>query len=148
MGVADRPARDAVRVRKSSDVSADSLTSLTLLTVEILAYCVRRHKLLKRPSKLDGRGECVPGRGRQSSSTLLEHHENSDYRQKRAGRDRAIALLPVPWRRGFNRAHGMRPLSEQSIRDVVRRVKPAVIINAGAYTAVDQAENERSLCFH
>ena len=37
--------------------------------------------------------------------------------------------------------------SEQSIRDLVRRVKPAVIINAGAYTAVDQAEKERALCF-
>ena len=37
--------------------------------------------------------------------------------------------------------------SEQSVRDVVGRVKPAVIINAGAYTAVDQAENERALCF-
>jgi dTDP-4-dehydrorhamnose reductase len=37
--------------------------------------------------------------------------------------------------------------SEQSIRDVVGRVKPAVIINAGAYTAVDQAEKERALCF-
>ena len=37
--------------------------------------------------------------------------------------------------------------SEQSIRDTVRQVKPAVIINAGAYTAVDQAEKERDLCF-
>ena len=33
--------------------------------------------------------------------------------------------------------------SEQSIRDPVERVKPTVIINAGAYTAVDQAEKER-----
>lgn len=37
--------------------------------------------------------------------------------------------------------------SEQSIRDLVRRVKPTVIINPGAYTAVDQAEQERELCF-
>jgi dTDP-4-dehydrorhamnose reductase len=37
--------------------------------------------------------------------------------------------------------------SEQSIRDLVRRVEPAVIINAGAYTAVDQAEVERDLCY-
>ncbi len=37
--------------------------------------------------------------------------------------------------------------SEQSIRDTVRQVKPAVIINAGAYTAVDQAEKDRDLCF-
>lgn len=37
--------------------------------------------------------------------------------------------------------------NEQSIRDTVGRVKPTVIINAGAYTAVDQAEKERDLCF-
>ncbi len=37
--------------------------------------------------------------------------------------------------------------SEQSIRDAVQRVKPAVIMNAGAYTAVDQAEKEPGLCF-
>jgi dTDP-4-dehydrorhamnose reductase len=37
--------------------------------------------------------------------------------------------------------------SEQSIRDLVRQVKPAVIVNAAAYTAVDQAERERGLCF-
>ena len=30
---------------------------------------------------------------------------------------------------------------------LVRRVKPQVIVNAGAYTAVDQAETERELCF-
>ena len=37
--------------------------------------------------------------------------------------------------------------NEQSIRDTVDRVKPTVIINAGAYTAVDQAEKEPGLCF-
>ena len=37
--------------------------------------------------------------------------------------------------------------SERSIRDLVRRVEPTVIVNAGAYTAVDQAEAERELCF-
>jgi dTDP-4-dehydrorhamnose reductase len=37
--------------------------------------------------------------------------------------------------------------SERSIRDFVRRVEPAVIVNAGAYTAVDQAEVERDLCY-
>jgi dTDP-4-dehydrorhamnose reductase len=36
---------------------------------------------------------------------------------------------------------------ELSIRDLVGRVKPAVIINAAAYTAVDQAEKERAICF-
>jgi dTDP-4-dehydrorhamnose reductase len=37
--------------------------------------------------------------------------------------------------------------SEQAIRDTVGRVKPTIIINAGAYTAVDQAEKEPVLCF-
>src|SRR5271155_3824940 len=37
--------------------------------------------------------------------------------------------------------------SEPSIRDLVRRVKPNVIINPAAYTAVDQAEREPDLCF-
>jgi dTDP-4-dehydrorhamnose reductase len=37
--------------------------------------------------------------------------------------------------------------SQQSIRDLVRQVKPGVIVNAAAYTAVDQAEKERDLCF-
>lgn len=36
---------------------------------------------------------------------------------------------------------------EQSIRDVVRRAEPTVIVNAAAYTAVDQAEKDRDLCF-
>ena len=34
-----------------------------------------------------------------------------------------------------------------AIRDLVRRVKPAVIVNAAAYTAVDRAETERDLCY-
>jgi dTDP-4-dehydrorhamnose reductase len=37
--------------------------------------------------------------------------------------------------------------NEHSVRDLVRRIEPAVIINAGAYTAVDQAEVERELCY-
>jgi dTDP-4-dehydrorhamnose reductase len=37
--------------------------------------------------------------------------------------------------------------NQQSLRDLVRQVKPAVIVNAAAYTAVDQAERERELCF-
>jgi dTDP-4-dehydrorhamnose reductase len=37
--------------------------------------------------------------------------------------------------------------NEESIKDTVGRVKPTVIINAGAYTAVDQAEKEPGLCF-
>ncbi len=34
-----------------------------------------------------------------------------------------------------------------AIRRFVRRVRPQVILNAGAYTAVDKAESERALCF-
>jgi dTDP-4-dehydrorhamnose reductase len=34
-----------------------------------------------------------------------------------------------------------------SIREQVRRVQPQVIVNAAAYTAVDQAEKERDRCF-
>jgi dTDP-4-dehydrorhamnose reductase len=34
-----------------------------------------------------------------------------------------------------------------TIRATVRQLAPAVIVNAGAYTAVDQAEKERELCF-
>jgi dTDP-4-dehydrorhamnose reductase len=37
--------------------------------------------------------------------------------------------------------------SEPAIRDLVRQVKPEVIVNAAAYTAVDRAETERDLCF-
>jgi dTDP-4-dehydrorhamnose reductase len=37
--------------------------------------------------------------------------------------------------------------NQQSIRDLVRRVAPEVIVNAAAYTAVDKAETERDLCF-
>jgi dTDP-4-dehydrorhamnose reductase len=37
--------------------------------------------------------------------------------------------------------------SHQSIRELVRRVKPTVIVNAAAYTAVDRAETEPDLCF-
>jgi dTDP-4-dehydrorhamnose reductase len=34
-----------------------------------------------------------------------------------------------------------------SVRHAVRRVQPAVIVNAAGYTAVDRAESERDLCF-
>jgi dTDP-4-dehydrorhamnose reductase len=37
--------------------------------------------------------------------------------------------------------------SHQAIRDLVRHVKPEVIVNAAAYTAVDKAESEPDLCF-
>lgn len=35
----------------------------------------------------------------------------------------------------------------EAIRRLVRSTAPEVIVNAGAYTAVDQAEKERDLCF-
>lgn len=35
----------------------------------------------------------------------------------------------------------------ETIRAVVRRVRPSVIVNAGAYTSVDKAESEKALCF-
>ena len=36
----------------------------------------------------------------------------------------------------------------ESIRPVVRDIKPDLIINAAAHTAVDQAESEPELAFH
>jgi dTDP-4-dehydrorhamnose reductase len=38
-------------------------------------------------------------------------------------------------------------LDPSAITRTVREVKPAIIVNAAAYTAVDQAENEQELCF-
>jgi dTDP-4-dehydrorhamnose reductase len=35
----------------------------------------------------------------------------------------------------------------ESIRETVRRISPAAVVNAAAYTAVDRAETERELCF-
>ena len=35
----------------------------------------------------------------------------------------------------------------ESVRSVVRRVRPEVIVNAAAYTAVDKAESDRENCF-
>lgn len=35
----------------------------------------------------------------------------------------------------------------QQVRDVIRAVRPDLIVNPAAYTAVDQAENERDLAF-
>lgn len=37
-------------------------------------------------------------------------------------------------------------LSAASIRDVLSRVQPAIVVNAAGYTAVDSAESERELC--
>jgi dTDP-4-dehydrorhamnose reductase len=37
--------------------------------------------------------------------------------------------------------------NEKSTRDAIGRFKPGIVINAGAYTAVDLAEKERDLCY-
>jgi dTDP-4-dehydrorhamnose reductase len=37
--------------------------------------------------------------------------------------------------------------SEQAVRELMRNVRPDVVVNAAAYTAVDQAEKERDRCF-
>ena len=37
-------------------------------------------------------------------------------------------------------------LSAASIRDVIARVRPAMVVNAAGYTAVDSAESEREVC--
>lgn len=36
--------------------------------------------------------------------------------------------------------------SPQSIQEVIRQVKPSIIVNAAAYTAVDKAETDQSIC--
>jgi dTDP-4-dehydrorhamnose reductase len=36
---------------------------------------------------------------------------------------------------------------QQSVRALVRRVRPDVIVNAAAYTAVDKAESDHEMCF-
>lgn len=36
---------------------------------------------------------------------------------------------------------------QESVRALLRRVRPDVIVNAAAYTAVDKAENDRDMCF-
>lgn len=37
-------------------------------------------------------------------------------------------------------------LSAASIRDVIGRVRPAIVVNAAGYTSVDSAESEREVC--
>lgn len=53
----------------------------------------------------------------------------------------ALGTVVVPPRSELDLA---RP---ESIREVVNRVRPTVIVNAGAYTAVDKAESDRDRCF-
>ena len=56
------------------------------------------------------------------------------------------ALAPLGELRAFDR-QGLDLVNLQSIRGVVAEVKPDIIINAAAYTAVDRAERERDLAF-
>ena len=68
----------------------------------------------------------VLGAGGQLGKTLLE-----------VGSDRSI---------GLTRAE-LDICSEQAVGDVLSRVKPKVVINAAAYTAVDEAEKEPERAF-
>jgi len=82
-----------------------------------------------------------------TSSTLNDPNAHTDHRKKRTSRDGTLRLYQS---RGDVILTGRDECdlsSEQSIKDTVGRVKPTVIINAGAYTAVDQAEKEPGLCF-
>lgn len=56
------------------------------------------------------------------------------------------ALAPLGELRAFDR-QGLDLLDLHSIKTVIQREKPAVIVNAAAYTAVDRAEREKELAF-
>ncbi len=62
-------------------------------------------------------------------STELQHHLKT------------LGELVVPGRAEFDLT------DPQQLRQQVRRVRPDLIINAAAYTAVDQAENESQVAF-
>jgi dTDP-4-dehydrorhamnose reductase len=67
-----------------------------------------------------------------------------------AGGQVGSALAPLVRGLGEVRATGRRELdlaSADAIRAVVREVRPDVIVNAAAYTAVDQAESDAALAF-
>src|SRR6185503_16016206 len=55
-------------------------------------------------------------------------------------------LAPLGEVRAFDR-QGLDLLDPQSIRSAMAKVKPDVVVNAAAYTAVDRAERERDLAF-
>lgn len=56
------------------------------------------------------------------------------------------ALAPLGEVNAFDR-RGLDLLDSQSIRNAMARVKPDVIVNAAAYTAVDRAEREKNAAF-
>lgn len=58
----------------------------------------------------------------------------------------AQALAPLGDVRAFDR-QGLDLLDPQSIRSTIATVKPDVIVNAAAYTAVDRAEQEKDSAF-
>ncbi|MEO8536443.1 MAG: dTDP-4-dehydrorhamnose reductase [Betaproteobacteria bacterium] len=62
------------------------------------------------------------------------------------GRELAAALAPCGTVVACDRAK-LDLADAATIVDVVRRIAPQFIVNAGAYTAVDRAERERSLAF-
>lgn len=56
------------------------------------------------------------------------------------------ALAPLGELSAFDR-QGLDLLDLQSIRNTITKVKPDIIINAAAYTAVDRAEQEKDIAF-
>ena len=56
------------------------------------------------------------------------------------------ALAPLGDLRAFDR-RGLDLLDLRSIRSTIAEVKPDIVINAAAYTAVDRAEREKELAF-
>ena len=56
------------------------------------------------------------------------------------------ALAPLGEVSAFER-HGLDLLDPQSIRSAIAKVKPGIIVNAAAYTAVDRAEREKDAAF-
>jgi dTDP-4-dehydrorhamnose reductase len=56
------------------------------------------------------------------------------------------ALAPLGEVSAFDR-RGLDLLDSQSIRNTIAKVKPDIIINAAAYTAVDRAEQEKDVAF-
>jgi dTDP-4-dehydrorhamnose reductase len=75
-------------------------------------------------------------------------------------RDQTILVTGATGQIGFEAVRELAPLGNvvgltradldlaktAAIRETVRRLRPRVIVNAGAYTAVDRAESERELC--
>jgi len=62
------------------------------------------------------------------------------------GHELAGTLAPHGEIVALDRAH-LDLADEQALRSTVRSIRPAIVVNAGAYTAVDRAEAERDLAF-